>query len=191
MVFGLILFSVLFFLSQVVVVGSAVVKIFRLWLLVLLWLKFSGYGFGVLFFVFFVRLWSLVFSLAEMFRLWSLVLFSLCFVRRCWSLVLLFVGLWSLFWSLFWSCFCLIFGYGYAVAEALRLWSLVLFLLFLLGGVVALLRTRLLFVYFFLFRLLSVSSIFSCGVFLACAFCLCQVVRVELSVFFSFGRGLL
>ena len=31
MVFGLILFSVLFFLSQVVVVGSAVVKIFRLW----------------------------------------------------------------------------------------------------------------------------------------------------------------
>lgn len=44
---------------------------------------------------------------------------------------------------------------------------------------------------FFLFRLLSVSSIFSCGVFLACAFCLCQVVRVELSVFFSFGRGLL
>ncbi len=76
------------------------------------------------------------------------------------------------------------------MAEALRLWSLVLFLLFLLGGVVALLRTRLLFVYF-LFRLLSVSSIFSCGVFLACAFCLCQVVLVELSVFFSFGRGLL
>lgn len=125
------------------------------------------------------------FSLAEMFRLWSLVLFSiflvlpfrlcqaivcglvssillcccvllcqavvfglvlsLCFVRRYWSLVLLFVWLWSLFWS----CFRLIFGYGYAVAEALRLWSLVLFLLSLLGGVVALLRTRLLFVYFF------------------------------------------
>lgn len=58
------------------------------------------------------------------------------------------------------------------------------------GGVVALLRTRLLFVYF-LFRLLSVSFIFSCGVFLACAFCLCQVVRVELPVFFSFDRGLL
>lgn len=37
---------------------------------------------------------------------------------------------------------------------------------------------------FFLFRLLSVSSIFSCGVFLACAFCPCQVVRVELPVFF-------
>ena len=37
--------------------------------------------------------------------------------------------------------------------------------------------------FFFLFRLLSVSSIFSCGVFLACAFCLCQVVRVELPVF--------
>lgn len=37
---------------------------------------------------------------------------------------------------------------------------------------------------FFLFRLLSVSSIFSCGVFLACAFCLCQVVQVELPVFF-------
>lgn len=36
---------------------------------------------------------------------------------------------------------------------------------------------------FFLFRLLSVSSIFSCGVFLACAFCPCQVVRVELPVF--------
>lgn len=205
MVFGLILFSVLFFLSQVVVVGSAVVKIFRLWLLVLLWLKFSGYGFGVLFFVFFVRLWSLVFSLAEMFRLWSLVLFPLLcqavlvFVRL-WSLVLFSlclsggVVLWSCFfvwlWSLFWSCFRLIFGYGYAVAEALRLWFLVLFLLSLLDGVVALLRTRLLFVYF-LFRLLSVSSIFSCGVFLACAFCLCQVVRVELPVFFSFGRGLL
>lgn len=60
----------------------------------------------------------------------------------------------------------------------------VLFLLSLLGGVVALLRTRLLFVYFFLFRLLFVSFIFSCGVFLACAFCLCQVVRVELPVFF-------
>ena len=44
---------------------------------------------------------------------------------------------------------------------------------------------------FFLFRLLSVSFIFSCGVFLACAFCLCQVVRVELPVFFLFGRGLL
>lgn len=42
----------------------------------------------------------------------------------------------------------------------------------------------------FFFRLLSVSFIFSCGVFLACAFCLCQVVRVELPVFFSFGRGL-
>ena len=192
--FGFILFSVLFFFFL------------RLWLLVLLWLKFSGYGFGVLFFVFFVRRWSLVFSLAEMFRLWFLVLFSIFLVLfpllcqavlvfvRLWSLVLfsiflvlLFVGLWSLFWS----CFCLIFGYGYAVAEALRLWSLVLFLLSLLGGVVALLRTRLLFVYFFLFRLLSVSSIFSCGVFLACAFCLCQVVRVELPVFFSFGRSLL
>lgn len=37
---------------------------------------------------------------------------------------------------------------------------------------------------FFLFRLLSVSFIFSCGVFLACAFCLCQVVRLELPVFF-------
>ena len=60
-------------------------------------------------------------------------------------MVLLFVWLWSLFWS----CFCLIFGYGYAVVEALRLWSLVLFLLSLLGGVVALPRTRLLFVYFF------------------------------------------
>lgn len=60
----------------------------------------------------------------------------------------------------------------------------VLFLLSLLGGVVTLLRTRSLFVYFFLFRLLSVSFIFSCGVFLACAFCLCQVVRVELPVFF-------
>lgn len=36
---------------------------------------------------------------------------------------------------------------------------------------------------FFLFRLLSVSSIFSCGVFLACVFCPCQVVRVELPVF--------
>ena len=82
-------FCLIFFLSQVVVVGLAVVKIFRLWLSVLLWLKFSGYGFGVLFFVFFVRLWSLVFSLAEVFRLWSLVLFSLCFVRL-WSLVLLF-----------------------------------------------------------------------------------------------------
>ena len=70
------------------------------------------------------------------------------------------------------------------MAEALRLCFLVLFLLSLLNGVVALLRTRLLFVYFFLFRLLSVSSIFSCGVFLACAFCLCQVVRVELPVFF-------
>lgn len=69
------------------------------------------------------------------------------------------------------------------MAEALRLWFLVLFLLSLLDGVVALLRTRLLFVYFFLFRLLSVSSIFSCGVFLACAFCPCQVVRVELPVF--------
>ena len=34
------------------------------------------------------------------------------------------------------------------MAEALRLWSLVLFLLSLLSGVVALLRTRLLFVYF-------------------------------------------
>lgn len=63
----------------------------------------------------------------------------------------------------------------------------VLFLLSLLGGVVALLRTKLLFVYF-LFRLLSVSSIFSCGVFLACAFCLCQVVRVELPVFFVRSR---
>ena len=79
------------------VVGLAVVKIFRLWLLVLfcflsyffflrlrllvlLWLKFSGYGFGVLFFVFFVRRWSLVFSLAEMFRLWFLVLFSIFLV---------------------------------------------------------------------------------------------------------------
>lgn len=81
------------------------------------------------------------------------------------------------------------FWHGYAVAEALRLWFFVLFLLSLLGGVVALLRTKLLFVYF-LFRLLSVSSIFSCGVFLACAFCLCQVVRVELPVFL-FGRGLL
>lgn len=62
------------------VVGLAVVKIFRLWLSVLLWLKFSGYGFGVLFFVFFVRRWSLVFSLAEMFRRWSLVLFSIFLV---------------------------------------------------------------------------------------------------------------
>ena len=208
--------------------------------------------FGVLFFVFFVRRWSLVFSLwlkcsgcglwscflyfwscslCFVRRCWSLsgcglwscflyfwscffrlcqtivcglvssvllcccmllcqavvfgLVLSLCFFRRCWSLVLLFVWLWSLFWS----CFCLVFGYGYAVAEALRLWSLVLFLLSLLGGVMALLRTRLLFVYF-LFRLLSVSFIFSCGVFLACAFCLCQVVRVELPVF-SFGRGLL
>lgn len=200
------------------VVGLAAVKIFRLWLSVLPWLKFSGYGFGVLFFVFFVRWWSLVFSLAEMFRLWSLVLFSIFLVLlfRLYqaivcglvsSVVLLYVALsgcglwscslslsvlsggvvlWSYFfvwlWSLFWSCFRLIFGYGYAVAEALRLWFLVLFLLSLLDGVVALLRTRLLFVYF-LFRLLSVSSIFSCGVFLACAFCLCQVVRVELPVF--------
>lgn len=40
----------------------------------------------------------------------------------------------------------------------------------------------------FFFRLLSVSSIFSCGVFLACAFCLCQVVRVELPVFFVRSR---
>lgn len=73
-------FCLILFLSQVVVVGLAVVKIFRLWLSVLLWLKFSGYGFGVLFFVFFVRLWSLVFSLAEVFRLWSLVLFSIFLV---------------------------------------------------------------------------------------------------------------
>ena len=99
MAFGFILFSVLFFfLSQAVVVGLAVVKIFRLWLLVLLWLKFSGYGFGVLFFVFFVRRWSLVFSLAEMFRLWFLVLFSIflvLFPLLC-QAVLFFVRLWSL-----------------------------------------------------------------------------------------------
>lgn len=37
-------FCLILFLSQVVVVGLAVVKIFRLWLSVLLWLKFSGYG---------------------------------------------------------------------------------------------------------------------------------------------------
>lgn len=56
MAFGFILFSVLFFfLSRVVVVGLVMVKIFRLWLLVLLWLKFSGYDFGVLFFVFFCQ----------------------------------------------------------------------------------------------------------------------------------------
>ena len=237
-------FCLILFLSQVVVVGLAVVKIFRLWLSVLLWLKFSGYGFGVLFFVFFVRLWSLVFSLAEVFRLWSLVLFSIflvLFPLLCQAVLSLSgCGLWSCFlyfWSCFsslsgycmWSCFlcsvvllyvalsgcglwscslcfvrrccslvllfCLAvvfvlvlfpfnFWYGYAVAEALRLWFFALFLLSLLGGVVALLRTRSLFVYFFLFRLLSVSFIFSCGVFLACAFCLCQVVRVELPVFF-------
>lgn len=122
-----------FFLSQVVVVGSAVVKIFRLWLLVLLWLKFSGYGFGVLFFVFFVRLWSLVFSLAEMFRLWSLVLFSIFLVLfpllcqamlvfvRLWSCFFCFVGCFWLkirllviyfFYSVFrlWSCLCLSFN---------------------------------------------------------------------------------
>lgn len=73
-------FCLILFLSQAMVVGLAVVKIFRLWLSVLLWLKFSGYGFGVLFFVFFVRLWSLVFSLAEMFRLWSLFLFPIFLV---------------------------------------------------------------------------------------------------------------
>ena len=37
-------FCLILFLSQVVVVGLAVVKIFRLWLSVLLWLKFSGSG---------------------------------------------------------------------------------------------------------------------------------------------------
>lgn len=94
-------FCLILFLSQVVVVGLAVVKIFRLWLSVLLWLKFSGYGFGVLFFVFFVRLWSLVlFSI-------FLVLFSLSVLSGG-------VVLWSCFfvwlWSLFWSCFLLIFG---------------------------------------------------------------------------------
>ena len=222
-------FCLILFLSQVVVVGLAVVKIFRLWLSVLLWLKFSGYGFGVLFFVFFVRLRSLVFSLAEVFRLWSLVLFSIflvllfVFIRLlyvvlfplfCCAVVCCFVRLWSLvLFSLsvlsggaslckavvFGLAFCRAvvfvlvlflfnFWYGYAVAEALRLWSLVLFLLSLLSGVAVLLRTRLLFVYFFLFRLLSVSSIFSCGVFLACAFCLCHVVRVELPVFFVRSR---
>ena len=71
---------------------------------------------------------------------------SLCFVRRCCSLVLLFclavVFVLVLFPFNFW--------YGYAVAEALRLWFFVLFLLSLLGGVVALLRTRSLFVYFFI-----------------------------------------
>lgn len=156
----------------------------------------------------FVRLWSLVlFSifLVLLFRLCQAIVCGLvssillcCCVLLCQAVVFGLVlplsalsggvGLWSCFfvwlWSLFWSCFRLIFGYGYAMVEALRLWSLVLFLLSLLGGVVALLRTRLLFVYFFLFRLLSFSSIFSCGVFLACAFCLCQVVRVELPVFF-------
>ena len=169
-------FCLILFLSQVVVVGLAVVKIFRLWLSVLLWLKFSGYGFGVLFFVFFVRLWSLVlFSI-------FLVLFPLL----C-KAVLVFVRLWSLFWS----CFLLIFGYGYAVAEALRLWFFVLFLLSLLGGVVALLRTRLLFVYFFF-----ISS-FVCFfyLFLRCFSGLCLLSLSggsgRTTCFFSFGRGLL
>ena len=92
-----------------------------------LWLKCSGCGFWFCFLYF-----------------WSC---SLCFVRRCWSLVLLF----CLAVVFVLVLFLFNFGYGYAVAEALRLWSLVLFLLSLLGGVVALLRTRLLFVYFFYF----------------------------------------
>lgn len=95
-------------------------------------------------------------------RLWSLVLFSIFLVLLFVFIRLLYVVLFPLFccavvccfvrlWSLFWSCFLLIFGYGCAVAEALRLWFFfVLFLLSLLGGVVALLRTRLLFVYFFI-----------------------------------------
>lgn len=75
-------FCLILFLSQVVVVGLAVVKIFRLWLSVLLWLKFSGYGFGVLFFVFLsgCGLW---------FSLWL----------KCSG-----CGLWSCF-LYFWSCF--------------------------------------------------------------------------------------
>lgn len=107
-------FCLILFLSQVVVVGLAVVKIFRLWLSVLLWLKFSGYGFGVLFFVFFVRLWSLVFSLAEVFRLWSLVLFSIFLVLLFVFIRLLYVVLFPLFCCAVVCCF-------------VRLWSLVLF----------------------------------------------------------------
>lgn len=165
-----------------------------------LWLKCSGCGLWSCFLYF----WSCFLCFVR--RCWSLSGYCMWSCFLC-SVVLLYVALsgcglwscsfsvlsggvvlWSCFfvwlWSLFWSCFLLIFGYGYAVAKALRLWFFVLFLLSLLGGVVAWLRTRLLFVYFFLFRLLSVSFIFSCGVFLACAFCLCQVVRVELPVFF-------
>lgn len=101
-----------------------------------------------------------------------------------------------------WSCFfCLAvvfvlvlfpfnFWYGYAVAEALRLWFFVLFLLSLLGGVVTLLRTRLLFVYFFI-------SSFVCFfyLFLRCFSGLCLLSLSggsgRTTCFFSFGRSLL
>lgn len=78
MAFGFILFSVLFFLSQAMVVGLAVVKIFRLWFCgIILWV--------------FVRRWSLVFSLAEMFRLWSLFflfpIFLVLLFRLCQAIV--------------------------------------------------------------------------------------------------------
>lgn len=134
-------FCLILFLSQVVVVGLAVVKIFRLCLSVLLWLKLSGCG-----------LWFSLWLKCSGCGLWSCFLY---FWSCSLSVLSGGVVLWSCFfvwlWSLFWSCFRLIFGYGYAVAEALRLWFLVLFLLSLLNGVVALPRTRLLFVYFFYF----------------------------------------
>ena len=102
------------------VVGSAVVKIFRLWF------------------------WGLILCV-----FCQAVVFGLVLSLFCQAMLFFGLAFFVWLWSLFWSCFRLIFGYGYAVAEALRLWSLVLFLLSLLSGVVALLRTRLLFVYFF------------------------------------------
>ena len=139
-----------------------------------LWLKCSGCGLWSCFLYFwscslcFVRrcwslsgcgLWSCFLYFWSCFFVFIRLLYVVLFPLLC-QAVLVFVWCfclvgWGLvepfrLWSLFWSCFCLIFGYGYAVAEALRLWFFVLFLLSLLGGVVAWLRTRLLFVYFFI-----------------------------------------